>query len=126
MPPRRWQRVDDQKLDNLGKDDIPWPPDEAKLLQATVRLALEASHLQGGLDRVQDRTNGDAVHGRCDDMLHKQAFRNLSLRWHPDKFQGRYGSRLIRKDQAVIMPRVCTIFQCVSNQWQSYVGAERL
>ena len=125
-PMCRWQRLDDQKLDKLGKDDIPWPPDETKLLQATVKLSLEASHMQGDLHRVQNGSYCDAVHGRTDDAAHKQAFRSLSLRWHPDKFQGRYGSRLMRKDQAVIMQRVCTVFQCVSNQWQSHVGAERL
>ena len=62
-------------------------------------------------------------HSRLDSAACKQAFRILSLRWHPDKFQAKYGSLLIGKDKEAVMQHVCHVFQRVSSQWQSYVEA---
>ena len=116
----RWQRLEAQKLDSLGREDIPWPPDQAMVLQSTARLAMDAGSTQGSM---QTHTHPDAVHRQLSEAAHKQAYRTLSLRWHPDKFQAKYGHLLLEEDQEAIMQHVCSIFQCVSSQWQSHLKA---
>ena len=125
----RWETLEASRLDSLSRDDIPWPPDQADMLQATARLATKSGCAQCGLDRAhahQHMPLGDATYGQFSNAAYKQAFIHLSLRWHPDKFQANYGSRLPGKDQAAIMQHVCAIFQCVSSQYQSHVEAGRL
>ena len=56
------------------------------------------------------------------DVAYKAAFRRLSLRWHPDKFQAKCGSQIPREQQAALIERVSVIFQCVSTQWQQHVS----
>lgn len=96
------------------------------MLQATARLAMESGSTPGGINRVEARMRTSMVHSELENAAHKLAFRSLSLRWHPDKFQAKYGSLLIGKDQEALMQHVCTVFQCLSSQWQSYVEAGRL
>ena len=96
------------------------------MLQATAKLAMESDKSQVGHDRMQTLMRPDAGHSQLNDAAHKQAYRTLSLRWHPDKFQAKYGTLIPEDDIGATMQRVCSIFQCVSNQWQSYMEAGTL
>ena len=97
------------------------------MLQATAKLASKFGQARCSLARAQAEEHDAAYnHLLVNSAAYKKAFRHLSLRWHPDKFQAKYGCHLPAKDQAAIMQHVCAIYQCVSSQWQSHVEAGRL
>jgi len=70
-----WLHFDAGPPDIITVDNFPWPPDAAQLLHATAAAI------------VRDRS--------CDGRdAHRAAFRRLALRWHPDKWFAKWGSRL--------------------------------
>ncbi len=93
------------------------------MLQATARLAMESGSTQSGFDRAQAYMPTNGVYKELSGAAYRQAFKTLSLRWHPDKFQAKFGNLLPEEDEEAIMQRVCSVFQCVSSQWQSYLKA---
>ena len=46
--------------------------------------------------------------------LNKDDFKTLALRWHPDKFEAKYGSRLCEEQRSGIMQSVKEVFQVIS------------
>jgi len=116
----RWQELDAENIVGLAMEDIPWPPDLDAVLHETARLAMQCNDVLRKAKKQRD------VHcyvrgKQISDAAYRKAFRILSLRWHPDKFQSRCGSLLGKENEAAIMQRVCIIFQHVSSQWQSHV-----
>ena len=68
--------------------DVPWP-------------VLDAASL--GLDpRLYDKAQ------------RKAAFRQASLRWHPDKFLQSFGSRLVEEEREAILQRVTEVAQAIN------------
>jgi hypothetical protein len=49
----------------------------------------------------------------------KRRLRTELLRWHPDKFQGRYGAALLEADRQRIMHRVQAICEALNTASQS-------
>ena len=72
---------------------VPWPPEPAAMLMAMVAL-------EGG--------GGE-----------KKVFRKLTMRWHPDKFQSRYGSGLAAADRERILTHVKDISQVLNLAWDA-------
>ena len=48
----------------------------------------------------------------------KQAFRALSLRWHPDKFVQGFGGRLVEGEREAILSRVTEVAQAINSIYQ--------
>eukprot|EP00668_Euglena_longa_P017147 GGOE01021495.1.p1 GENE.GGOE01021495.1~~GGOE01021495.1.p1 ORF type:complete len:291 (-),score=52.25 GGOE01021495.1:594-1466(-) len=87
----KWTSFLEAPLPQIAYSDVPWPdvdaPNDLLLLK-----------LQGG-------PTGQSEVG--------ETIRQLTLQWHPDKFQQRFGSRLGEDDRDRIMGRVTAIFQLV-------------
>lgn len=116
----RWQKLDAENIVGLAIEDIPWPPDLDAVIRETARLTM----LDGNTLRKANKRRDMHCYIRdiqISDAAYRKAFRMLSLRWHPDKFQSRCGSLLHKDDEAAVMQRVCMIFQHVSSQWQSHM-----
>lgn len=116
----RWKSLEASKGSLLCAEDISWPPDQGRILQATARLAMQRGQACGMSERnhhVHQCTDAQ----RVSEAAYRSAFRHLSLRWHPDKFQSKYGFHVPEREQAAVLERVCAIFQCVSSQWQQHV-----
>lgn len=47
----------------------------------------------------------------------KKALKKYVMRWHPDKFQQRYGPRLCESDKERILDRVKAVSQAVNQKW---------
>jgi hypothetical protein len=77
---------------------VPWPPEPAAMLMAMV--ALEGGGGGGG--------GGE-----------KKVIRKLNMRWHPDKFQSRYGSGLASADRESILTHVKDISQVLNLAWDA-------
>jgi hypothetical protein len=69
--------------------DVPWPKIDAKA------LGFEGSNAE-----------------------RKKAFRNASLRWHPDKFLQSFGGRLDEAERDAILQRVTEVSQAINAEFQ--------
>jgi len=83
---------------SLGYDDVPWLPDE--ILPATY-LTYTAQHMSG-LDPV------------------KKAYAHACLRWHPDKFQHKYGKWFSKGEWKQVLEKVQRVSQDFNNAWEEY------
>ena len=70
-------------------DDVPWPPTRDPRDALSALAAIEAARARGG-----NRTGNIGDARRVVAAAHRRAFRRLSLRWHPDKFNARFGAAL--------------------------------
>lgn len=52
----------------------------------------------------------------------KQAFRSMSLRWHPDKFLQGFGARLHEAEREAILQRVTEVAQAINSIYQEARG----
>ncbi|KAK3286082.1 hypothetical protein CYMTET_6343 [Cymbomonas tetramitiformis] len=117
-PPPQAERVDPGKVDKkawerhetmmakfeksppniINFDKVPWPPDPEVLLKAMVELIPEA-----------DRN----------EQTEKKAYRKATLRWHPDKFQNKFGTLLLEKDKERILQKVKDVSQVINMSWDN-------
>ncbi|CAG9466610.1 unnamed protein product [Pedinophyceae sp. YPF-701] len=84
---------------SLAYDDIPWPPKHDGMVEGV------AAMLSGG--------DGGAANPK------KAAFKLLSLRWHPDKFLGKWGGKLGEGDKERVLERVKEVSQEVNTQFRA-------
>ena len=94
---QRWESLDASSSTSrlpLTYNDIPWPPKMAKLLERKISERQDAS---------------DAT------VLKKKVYRELIMRWHPDKFMQKYGKRVrAGGDEDRIKERVDAIAKALS------------
>ena len=94
---QRWESLDASSSTSrlpLTYNDIPWPPKMAKLLERKISERQDAS----------DST-----------VLKKKVYRELIMRWHPDKFMQKYGKRVrAGGDEDRIKERVDAIAKSLS------------
>ena len=67
-------------------------------------------------------SGGDSKEARESSMQTcvKRAFIKASLRWHPDKFQLKFGSRLRASDRQQILARVQEVSQRINQEWSQW------
>ena len=93
----------------VGPDDVPWPPPvEGHALLAAL-VALE-----------QPRGGRRPPTGWDSEAQFKRAYRKGSLRWHPDKFQSRHGSRLAPGTAEETLRRVAEVAQRINSAWGAF------
>ena len=113
---RRWSKFDErwESLDAssatsrlpLTYNDIPWPPKMAKLLERKVSEQ-EKQHQHQGTS-----------------ISKKKVYRELILRWHPDKFMQKYGKRVrAGGDEDRIKERVDAVAKALSASMSSSVSS---
>ena len=113
---RRWSKFDErwESLDAssatsrlpLTYNDIPWPPKMAKLLERKV-FEQEKHHQHQGTS-----------------ISKKKVYRELILRWHPDKFMQKYGKRVrAGGDEDRIKERVDAVAKALSASMSSSVSS---
>lgn len=52
-------------------------------------------------------------------VVRKSSYRELCLRWHPDKFSHRYGNLLDPQEKDRILARVAALFVSVQKEWEA-------
>ena len=72
---------------------IPWPPHSEKLLQWEVQRQQQSHEYRAKI---------------------KSAYKKCALRWHPDKFMGKHGSKMVDSEKEEIHKRVNDIFQTLN------------
>ena len=88
--------------------DIPWPPDESVML--TQMAALE---------RWTKRDEKKESKHEESSTAYRRAYKRASLRWHPDKFAGKFGKYLDPNHADQICQRVQSISQIINDEWSS-------
>ena len=53
----------------------------------------------------------------CGRVERKKAYHTAAMRWHPDKFTQRFGSRLTEKDREQVLERVKGIYQSLQEEF---------
>ncbi|BDA48313.1 hypothetical protein COCOBI_11-5730 [Coccomyxa sp. Obi] len=108
-----------QKL--LTAANIPWPPDEARILAALVALGSQAcSDAPAASPQAASQAHHGTVLGARADILaeYRRAYRVATLRWHPDKWQHVTGAlQLPNHEKAAVLARVHRICQNINEQW---------
>ena len=106
---QRWESLDASSATSrlpLTYNDIPWPPKMAKLLERKVSEQ-EKQHQQQGTS-----------------ISKKKVYRELILRWHPDKFMQKYGKRVrAGGDEDRIKERVDAVAKALSASMSSSVSS---
>jgi len=91
---RRWERMGDDGQ-SISMGSIPWPPRADKLLHWT----------------MQRKTEGDYKEKA------KNAYKLCMLRWHPDKFMGKFGSQLVESEREEIQTMLVKIIQVLNESY---------
>ena len=105
---QRWESLDASSATSrlpLTYNDIPWPPKMAKLLERKVSEQEKHQQQQGSINK-------------------KKVYRELILRWHPDKFMQKYGKRVrAGGDEDRIKERVDAVAKALSASISSSVSS---
>eukprot|EP00854_Cymbomonas_tetramitiformis_P001893 gene1893-2576_t len=64
------------------------------------------------------RTADDPAKSNFDEVA-KKTYRKLTLRWHPDKWDAKYGKRIKEEDRERILQQVKTVSQALNRAWDS-------
>jgi hypothetical protein len=83
---------------SLGYEDVPWLPDEVSPAKYLTHTAQNVS----GVDPV------------------KKAYARACLRWHPDKFQHKYGKWFSGGEWNRVLEKVQRVSQDFNNAWEEY------
>ena len=106
---QRWESLDASSATSrlpLTYNDIPWPPKMAKLLERKVSE-----------QEKQHQHQGTSINK-------KKVYRELILRWHPDKFMQKYGKRVrAGGDEDRIKERVDAVAKALSASMSSSVSS---
>eukprot|EP00854_Cymbomonas_tetramitiformis_P003168 gene3168-4011_t len=90
--------------------DVPWPP------CADLRSILSSAFATLPLAENVMSPDKDA---------RKQIYRKWLLRWHPDKFQARFGARLEPSHRDAVLERVQEISIAITQEWEEDLAACR-
>jgi hypothetical protein len=105
---QRWESLDASAATSrlpLTYNDIPWPPKMAKLLDRKVSER----------EKKSSSSSSSAGGGAAAAAAKKKIYRELLLRWHPDKFMQKYGKRVrAGGDEDRIKERVDAVAKALS------------
>ena len=111
---QRWESLDASAATSrlpLTYNDIPWPPKMAKLLDRKV-----SEHEKKSSSSSSSSAGGSAAAAAAAAAAaKKKIYRELLLRWHPDKFMQKYGKRVrAGGDEDRIKERVDAVAKALS------------
>jgi len=92
-----WERFEKSPPVYISYANVPWPLDIDDMLRGMVTAAAD---------------------GKDKDAVAKGVFRKATLRWHPDKFMGKFGAKLHDSDRERILDKVKEITQSLNRAWQ--------
>lgn len=134
----RWAAFENDTEGRTTEDTIPWPSNAAQLLEDLNAIALaETSDVDCAVPTVKTGDSGSdrgsRDHGKrrqraCDAApMVRATIRRAALRWHPDKFAGRYRARVPPDEWPRVLARVQTLTQELTAAWAeaSHAAARR-
>jgi hypothetical protein len=86
----RYSNFKDKTPAVIRYNDVPWP------------LTAHGAYVLFGFEQPSQMHDKDA---------RKQAYKRLITRWHPDKFESSFGSRLVPADKKRILQQVIAVAQ---------------
>jgi len=123
----RWAAFVAAPPGSIAYGDVPWPPDAtADLLRSITAHSTDVQHgdeaeAGAGLAACPASCAGQLAGARAADTVHRRAHRLATLRWHPDKFEQRFGSAIAAADRVRILQRTQEICQGL-NDMRSELG----
>ena len=109
----------------LAYEDIPWPPGDARAyLEALTEIEqLHLASLAAGAGGTKHQHPGSrhASHagGRQRQRAARKAYAKACLRYHPDKFQHRWGLLLRDCERQQVLSRVQEVVQGINQAWET-------
>lgn len=118
----RWAAFEAQPPPEISHADVPWPPSAAALLRWLAAAARQESFVQQGVLHSCGQQGPGSVGGTSATAgadatardLSRTAFRQASRRWHPDKFEARFGPRIAAEDLTAVMAGVQALMQGIN------------
>lgn len=103
---------------SLSYDDFPWPPEDWAAYLATLARA-ELQSQPGGA------SSGCGAHGsRACRKAARRAYARACLRYHPDKFQHRWGRLLADGERQRVLAHVAATAQGLNAAWEAMQAAD--
>lgn len=107
---------------SLTYADVPWPPltccTEYLRALAAWDHRQQTSQQQRCMQREQPEPTGLQQERIWSHRQLRRAYTRACLRWHPDKFEGRWGPALAPADRAAVLDRVRQLSQSLNTAWQ--------
>lgn len=100
---------------SLGLADVPWPP----LGSSEYLAGLAALEQQEAAQQLRQHPCGKRQQLQSTwPRAQRRAYARACLRWHPDKFEARWGRRLEAGDRAAVLARVQEVSQGINAAWE--------
>mmetsp|Transcript_47288 Transcript_47288/g.88179 ORF Transcript_47288/g.88179 Transcript_47288/m.88179 type:complete len:315 (-) Transcript_47288:136-1080(-) len=121
-----WIRFEADPPASITLDNVPWPPDDGRLLNAMALDEISAVEEAAGQSGKM-QSSADTAY-----IAYKRAFRKASLRWHPDKFASKFGNKLCddlcehngMSHREAISTRVQEVVQAINESWEHIQGTK--
>lgn len=98
----RWQECTTVSNQQLRFGDIPWPVFAVVSTTATITE-----------ERISEFILHEVEKGNS--KVRRERIREALLRWHPDKFEGKLGTKLVVKEKDIILEGVGIVARCLNN-----------
>ncbi|KAK3262387.1 hypothetical protein CYMTET_28750 [Cymbomonas tetramitiformis] len=99
---KAWNSFEQHTPEVIRYEEIPWPIDPNEMLRKLVAIGTADDPAKSNFDEVAKKT-----------------YRKLTLRWHPDKWDAKYGKRIKEEDRERILQQVKTVSQALNRAWDS-------
>lgn len=101
----------------LGLAHVPWPPlgSSEYLAGLSALEQQEAGQQQQQQPAAQQQEQGQRSAWQ---RAQRRAYARACLRWHPDKFEARWGRHLAAADRAAVLARVQEVSQGINAAWE--------
>jgi len=118
-----WANFSTNTPTSITVENVPWPP----ISKNGFLVSMAADELQ----TVERNNASDDQRQHNAYRAYKTAFRKASLRWHPDKFEAKFGARLSEdihpkegiSHREVILSEVQKMSQRINEEWESIMGS---
>ena len=113
----RWAAFAEAPPASITYSDVPWPPDATSdLLTSITAYSIEMQHGDEAKAVADTAAHPASCAEHLDatsiaDSIRRRAHRLATLRWHPDKFEQRFGSAMAAADRGRILQRTQDVCQ---------------
>ncbi|KAL4451374.1 hypothetical protein ABPG77_009446 [Micractinium sp. CCAP 211/92] len=101
----------------LGRD-VPWPPLGSTEYLAGLSALEQQVAEQQQQERQPDTKQQEKEQRSAWQRAQRRAYARACLRWHPDKFEARWGRQLAAADREAVLARVQEVSQGINAAWE--------
>ncbi|KAL4420708.1 hypothetical protein ABPG75_010364 [Micractinium tetrahymenae] len=103
----------------LGLATVPWPPlASTEYVAGLAALEQQEAEQQRRQQRQAGAQQQEQEQRSAWQRAQRRAYARACLRWHPDKFEARWGQHLAAAERAAVLARVQEVSQGINAAWE--------